>query len=74
MAAARALPEAPERVLALVGHGYERENLCTSPFIEAAPGVAEAYAAKTVAALQSVSDPALKAAVDDCIKRVIVAK
>lgn len=69
-ALAQALPNAPERVLALVGHGYSVGNLCTSPFIEPAPGVAEAYEAKAVAALQSVTDPALKTTVDECIKGV----
>lgn len=69
-ALAQALPNAPERVLALAGHGYAVDNLCTSPFIEPAPGVAEAYEAKALAALQSVTDPALKATVDECIKGV----
>ena len=69
-ALAQALPNAPERVLALVGHGYDVGNLCTSPFIEPAAGVAEAYEAKAIAALQSVTDPALKATVDECIKGV----
>ena len=69
-ALAQALPNAPERVLALVGHGYDIGNLCTSPFIEPAAGVAEAYEAKAIAALQSVTDPALKATVDECIKGV----
>lgn len=69
-ALAQALPNAPERVLALIGHGYTVGNLCTSPFIEPAPGVAEAYEAKAVAALQSVTDPALKTTVDECIKGV----
>ena len=69
-ALARALPNAPERVLALAGHGYSVGNLCTSPFIEPAPGVAEAYEAKALAALQSVTDPALKTTVEECIKGV----
>lgn len=69
-ALAQALPNAPERVLALVGHGYSVGNLCTSPFIEPEAGVAEAYEAKTIAALQSVTDPALKATVEQCIKGV----
>lgn len=67
---ARALPNAPERVLALAGHGYSVGNLCTSPFIEPAPGIAEAYEAKALAALQSVTDPALKTTVEECIKGV----
>ncbi len=69
-ALAQALPNAPERVLAMVGHGYAVDNLCTSPFLEPAPGVAEAYEAKALAALQSVTDPTLKATVDECIKSV----
>lgn len=67
---ARALPNAPERVLALAGHGYSVGNLCTSPFIEPAPGIAEAYEAKALAALQSVTDPALKTRVEECMKGV----
>lgn len=67
---ARALPNAPERVLALAGHGYSVGNLCSSPFIEPAPGVAEAYEAKALAALQSVTDPTLKTTVEECIKGV----
>jgi hypothetical protein len=69
-ALAQALPNAPERVLALVGHGYTVGNLCTSPFIEPAPGVAEAYEAKAVAALQSVTDPALQTTVAECTKGI----
>lgn len=71
---ALALPNAPERVLALAGHGYTVGNLCTSPFIEPAPGVAEAYEAKALAALQSVTDPALQATVAQCIKGVTLPK
>lgn len=67
---ALALPNAPERVLALASHGYSVGNLCTSPFIEPAPGIAEAYEAKALAALQSVTDPALKTTVEECIKGV----
>lgn len=67
---ALALPNAPERVLALAGHGYSVGNLCTSPFIEPAPGVAEAYEAKALAALQSVTDPALQTTVAECIRSV----
>ncbi len=70
ISAARALPEAPERVLALIGHGYSIDDLCTSPYLEPEPGVAEAYEAKTIAALQSVTNPALKATVEECIKGV----
>ena len=69
-ALARALPNAPERVLALTGHSYTVGDLCTSPFIEAAPGVAKAYEAKALAALQSVTDPALQTTEAECIKSV----
>src|SRR5438445_585631 len=34
---ARALPQAPERVLALIGRGFALADICTSPFIEPEP-------------------------------------
>ena len=48
---ARALPVAPERVLQLMGHGLELNNICGSPFIEPEPGVAELYERKAFDAL-----------------------
>src|SRR3990167_8506246 len=55
-----ALPKAPTRVLALIGHGFELDRVCTSPFIEPDPGVAEAYERRTLVALARATDPALK--------------
>ncbi|WP_321802726.1 hypothetical protein [Burkholderia sp. BCC1993] len=69
-AVARALPKAPNRVLALVGHGFALELICTSPFIEPEPGVAEAYERKTLVALSRVKSPALVPIATECSKRV----
>jgi hypothetical protein len=52
---ARALLKQPERVLDLVGRGFEIDRICTSPFIEPEKGVAERYerqALKILARLQ----------------------
>jgi hypothetical protein len=69
-ALARALPKAPERVLAMVGNGVVLEQICTSPFIEPAPGVAQAYAEQTLAALATVSQPELRPLAQACMQRV----
>lgn len=69
-AVARALPKAPERVLALIGHGFDFEFICTSPFIEPEPGVAEAYEQKTLLALSKVKSPALAPIAAQCAERV----
>ena len=69
-AVARALPKAPDRVLALTRHGFDIESICTSPFIEPAPGVAKAYEQQTLAALANVKDPALASIAVECAKRV----
>jgi hypothetical protein len=69
-AVAIALPKAPNAVLSMVGHGLEAEYICTSPFIEPDPGVAEAYERRTLAALSSVKDPALVPIAAECAKGV----
>lgn len=69
-AVARALPRAPERVLGLVGRGFALQRICTSPFIEPAPGVAEAYAQKTLLALSKVKSPVLASIAAQCAERV----
>jgi len=69
-AVARALPKAPEAVLAYVGHGLDIEYICTSPFIEPEPGVAEAYEREALAALSKVKVPALVPLAAECAKRV----
>jgi hypothetical protein len=69
-AVAGLLPQQPRRVLSLIGHGFELQHLCTSPFIEPAPGVAEAYETKTLAALATVRDPDLAYLAKECAKRV----
>ena len=69
---ARALPRAPERVLALIGHGFTVEDVCTSPFIEPEPGVAENYQRRTVAALRGVRAPGLSSVVSECLAGVEV--
>jgi hypothetical protein len=69
-AVALALPKAPDKVLALVGHGFDVEYICTSPFIEPDPGVAEAYERQALAALSKVKAPALAPIADECSRRV----
>jgi hypothetical protein len=67
---ALALPKAPARILALVGHGFDVGFICTSPFIEPEPGIAEAYEKKTLSALASVHEPALAGLAVECASRV----
>jgi hypothetical protein len=69
-AVASLLPRAPRRVLSLVGHGFEIRHICTSPFIEPAPGVAEAYETKALAALAGVRDRKLAGLARECARRV----
>jgi hypothetical protein len=69
-AVARALPKAPDRVMALVGHGFAMEDICTSPFIEPDPGIAEAYERQAMAALSKVKVPALVPIAVECSKQV----
>lgn len=70
-AVARLLPAQPRRILSLIGHdGFEIGHVCTTPFIEPAPGVAEAYENKTLAALASVRDPDLAYLARECAQRV----
>jgi hypothetical protein len=69
-AVARALPKAPSRVLALVGHGFDVDYICTSPFIEPDPGIAEAYEQQALAALSTVKAPALAPIAAECSERV----
>ena len=69
-AVAMLLPTEPRRILSLVGHGFDIEHICTSPFIEPEPGVAEAYEQKTLAALATVIDPDLATLAKECARRV----
>ena len=68
-AVARALPRAPSRVLALIGRGFTVEDVCTSPFIEPEPGVAEAYQQRAAKALRSLPPSRIR---DDCLRGVEV--
>ena len=71
MAVGRALPKDPERVLLMIGHdGFQLEFVCTSPFDEPRPGVAEAYERRTLSALAHVNDPDLKVLATECAKHV----
>ncbi len=63
---ARALPKRPEGVLGLIGHGFTAKGICTSPFIEPEPGVAEAYEASALGALAKVKAAELIRARDEC--------
>lgn len=69
-AVARALPKAPNQVLALVGHGFSVEDICTSPFIEPDPGVAQAYERHALAALINVDTPSLKPVAAECSRKL----
>jgi hypothetical protein len=69
-AVAQALTRSPEPVLALVGHGFDIEYICTSPFIEPEPGVAETYEQQALAALSKVKAPALVSLASECSKRL----
>lgn len=72
-AVARALPNAPKRVLGLVEeNGFSLEDVCDSPFIEPEPGVAEEYEARTLEALSTVEDSSLVSLVEACSERVRV--
>jgi hypothetical protein len=74
MAFARAIPRAPRSVLRLVGHGLRLNVVCTSPFIEPEPGVAEKYEREALHALSRVKDPDLKQVARDCAKGVRLPK
>ena len=74
IAFARAIPRAPQAVLRLVGHGLEIDRICTSPFIEPDPGVAEDYERKALRALSRVKDPKLKSLARSCATGVRLPK
>jgi hypothetical protein len=67
---ARALPRAPVAVLSLIGRGFTVEDVCTSPFIEPDPGVAERYQKRALKALRRVRELHLQSTRDACIVRV----
>lgn len=69
-AVALALPRAPDQVLPLTRQGFNVADICTSPFIEPDPGVAEAYERRTLAALARIGDPALKPLAAECALQV----
>jgi len=64
---ARAIPRQPERVLALIGNGFQTQDVCASPFIEPASGIAERYQREAIAAVERISDPKLSAAKSVCL-------
>lgn len=69
-AVARALPKTPERVLALTTQGFKVEDICTSPFIEPDPGVAEAYERRTLAALSRLKGTSVASVAAECAAQV----
>jgi hypothetical protein len=69
-AVARALPIDPQRVLLMIGHGFDMDVICTSPFNEPESGVAEAYERSALSALDFLHDPDLKAVASECAKRI----
>lgn len=70
IAFARAIPHAPAAILKLIGNGLELRSVCTSPFIEPDPGVAEQYEVAAIKALSSVPDKDLQVVKQQCIRRV----
>lgn len=60
----------PAAVLALADNGFAIDDICTSPFIEPEPGVAQAFEKDAKAALATVTDPALAARVRACEKGI----
>ncbi len=70
MSVARALPLTPETILNLIGSGFELEFICTSPFIEPEPGIAERYEEKTLEALAHIKDPKLKILAQKCAESI----
>jgi hypothetical protein len=67
---ALALPRAPARVLRLIGHGFSIDDLCTSPFIEPEPGVAEEYEQRALRALAGFKGSTLEKVAAECADRV----
>ena len=67
---ARAIPRAPDAILRLIGHGLELNRVCTSPFFEPEPGVAEAYERSALRVLAQVKEQSLQAVATECAKRV----
>ncbi len=68
---ARAIPANPHGVLSLAKEGhFSIELICTSPFIEPEPGIAERFAEKASEALSTVQDPHLLQVRDECVTRV----
>jgi len=67
---ARAIPAAPARVLGLVGRGFTIERICTSPFNEPEPGVAEHYEQQALKALSGLSGSSLSSVAEKCAARV----
>jgi hypothetical protein len=67
---ARALPVAPARVLGLVDRGFSVSDVCTSPFIEPEPGVAERYEARALQALATLAGTRLGPLAEQCAERV----
>jgi len=71
-AVARALPLVPERALRLINNGFTVDDICTSPFIEPKPGVAERYQRRASAALRGSLPSDLEVVRKECLKRVEV--
>ncbi len=69
-AVARALPAVPEKVLRLINHEFGVDDVCTSPFIEPEPGVAEGYQRLASAALRGSLPSELEPVRKECLKRV----
>ena len=69
-AVARALPANPASVLKLIDRGFTVDDICTSPFIEPEPGVAEGYQRRAVAALRGPLPSDLESVRAKCLSRI----
>jgi hypothetical protein len=69
-AVAYVLSRRPAAVLARVGRGFDLARICTSPYIEPEPGVAETYERVTLAALGKVTEPDLVPLAAQCAEGV----
>ncbi len=70
MSVARALPLTSEAILNLIGNGFELDLICTSPFIEPEPGIAEKYEKNALDALAHIKEPKLKNLAQKCAESI----
>ena len=70
-AVSRAIPNNPGGVLKLTLSGpFSVADVCTSPFIEPDPGIAEDFEKSAIEALKTVTDTELSQARDECLEKI----